>query len=200
VELRRRHRSHCAARFAASLVGSEGEILAEGRVADHPPGIQVLGYDDSIPMLGITFPRVIRLVCRSALAAGIGFCLLALGSEIYFAYFLSHSLSASARITSNGLDVSDGENYYCPEYRFEAADGITYTVTSHVCSNPPEYAVGQVVLVRYKSNDPSDAYIDSFLHNGPRTFAIWGVCALCVGFAFGWYERRRGINIGFRNR
>lgn len=63
---------------------------------------------------------------------------------------------------------------YAPTFRFKAENGRAYSVTSDVASNPPIFAVGQEVPVRYIGSNPMSAEIDSF-------WQLWLVAVVCSG-------------------
>ena len=50
---------------------------------------------------------------------------------------------------------------YAPRVRFTTADGQEIVFLSGTASSPPSHEVGDRVDVRYRSNDPTDARIDS---------------------------------------
>jgi len=108
-----------------------------------------------------------------------------------------HSLLANGAIASVDRE-NHGDGYlYCPTIRFQAEDGATYSVPCRVWDSR-RAAVGDPVLVRYKIDDPNDAWPESQVHTLPRDTADWGAFGLCLGFALRWYARRRGISLGLR--
>ena len=69
---------------------------------------------------------------------------------------------------------------YVPVFRFAAADGKTYTVTSGVGSSPPSFDEGEQVSVLYDPANPSDARIHTL-------FQIWGT-AVAACTVWGWFS------------
>jgi hypothetical protein len=135
----------------------------------------------------------VRLWCNAAFAAGIGFSILALGSGAYFFNFQLHSLVTTGTITSVDVQPDNDKNLYCAHFRYEAADKQTYSGSCHIWekSATQPLTVGDAVSIRYKSNNPKDAWLETQVHDFPRDTAIGGVCGLGVGFALLWYARRR---------
>jgi len=56
---------------------------------------------------------------------------------------------------------------YSPVVQFETYSGQVVDLHSSTGSNPPSYEVGEIVLVYYRPDTPSDARVDSF-------FSLWG--------------------------
>ena len=75
--------------------------------------------------------------------------------------------TVTALIETSG---QDGKTYYAPEYSF-AVDGRAYIGVSKSGSNPPAFAVGQPIHVRYDKTNPASNSIDTF-------FSLWGFSTL----------------------
>lgn len=84
--------------------------------------------------------------------------------------FLADSSSVSGQViglVSRQSCDQDDDGYrtcttvYAPRVRFTAADGRQVVFVSGTASNPPEHEEGDLVDVRYRSSDPTDARIDS---------------------------------------
>ena len=136
----------------------------------------------------------VRHWCHSAFAAGIGLSSVALWSGAYFLNLRTHSLVTTGTITSVDRQSDSDGHLYCPKVRFQASDGATYTVPCRVWVNRP-FAVGERVQIRYKTDNPNDAWRESQVRALPRETAIWGAISLCFAFALRWYARRRGISL-----
>lgn len=103
------------------------------------------------------------------LAAGATFFLVAICFSAYEAFFLTHSLRGQGVVIANvkshvSADPQAGapeQTNYCPQFRYKSADGITYISTASVCSNPPEFWIGEIVAVTYSKSSQSHAQIDS---------------------------------------
>ncbi len=156
----------------------------------------------SVRLVGMTGKGFYSLLTRASFAAGVGFCLVGVGSAIYFPHFRKHALQANGVIKNLVREEDNGDVYLCPEFSFQTPDGRNYKVDSHNCSNPSEFSVGEAVSVLYRPSDPTDAYIDS-----PGQFsgvAHWefktGAVALLVAIPLFWYARRRGIPIKWLER
>jgi len=133
----------------------------------------------------------VRLWCYSAFAAGIGFSVIAISSSAYSLIFGIHSAVANGTVVSVDRD-SEGLN--CPKFQFMAENGAMYVAPCHVWTDE-HFAVNDIVLVRYKRNDPNSAWRESLLQILPRETALWGAGALCLGFALRWYARKRRISL-----
>ena len=57
-----------------------------------------------------------------------------------------------------------GSGVYCPLFRFKTNTGETIEIESSFGSNPPSYAIGDKITVRYQPENPYGAKIDSFFH------------------------------------
>jgi len=66
---------------------------------------------------------------------------------------------------------SGGGAAYAPTFRFQDARGSQHTVSSSIYSAPPEFRVGESVMVLYASGDPQSARIDSY-------WQVWGLPSL----------------------
>jgi hypothetical protein len=139
----------------------------------------------------------VRLWCYAAFAAGIGFSILAMVSGAYFFSFQLHSLVTTGTITSVDVHPDGDKNLYCPHFRFEAANKQPYTGGCRIWEGAaaPPFSVGDVVSIRYRKSNPSDAWLEAQVQDVPNDSAMGGVCGLGVGFALLWYARRRGISL-----
>jgi hypothetical protein len=139
----------------------------------------------------------VRLWCKAAFLAGIVFSIVAMGSGAYFLNFRLHSLITTGTITLVEVKPDGDKNQYCPHYRFEAADNQSYTGVCRIWegATAPPFSVGDVVSIRYRKSNPSDAWLDTQVHNFPRDSAVGAALGLSVGFALLWYARRRGISL-----
>ena len=136
----------------------------------------------------------VRGWCHAAFAAGIGFSIAALWSAAYFLNLRNGSLVTTGTIMSVAGPNGSDDDLYCPTYRFQAADGATYTVPCRVWENR-HFTVGDIVPIRYKRVAPNNAWPESQARTLPRDLALGGACGLCLGFALRWYARRRGISL-----
>jgi hypothetical protein len=120
--------------------------------------------------------------------------ILAIALGIHTVVFLDRSVSAQGTII--GLapirDSNDNSLAFTPIFSFGSTDGI-YTVTSNTGSNPPEFAIGQRLEVRYDKNHPASARIASFrqLWLLPMAFGILGILASLTGLLLPIFEHRR---------
>jgi hypothetical protein len=77
--------------------------------------------------------------------------------------FLRHSVTAQATVVRQvAVKFRHTGMSYAPIFTFIAVDGRPYTVTSHLASSPPTYAIGALVTVHYEKDHPEDAIIHSF--------------------------------------
>jgi Protein of unknown function (DUF3592) len=84
--------------------------------------------------------------------------------------FLADSSSASGQVVGlvprQSCDTDDDghrtcSTVYAPRVRFTTADGQSVVFVSDTASNPPEHEEGDRIDVRYRTNDPTDAVVDS---------------------------------------
>ncbi len=100
----------------------------------------------------------------------VGFLLLGLAAVFTWrtSNFIKRSQSATGTVTTMVPVISrDSDSKqttsYAPVFSFKAANGETYSVTSHTSSNPPSFAVNDEVEVLYDPADPQHARINTFV-------------------------------------
>lgn len=91
---------------------------------------------------------------------------------------------------------SKGSVTYAPVIEFKDSQNIMHQVTSDMSSNPPDFARGQKVEVRYQPQNPQNAKIDDFweLYIAPLLLGIVGtVLTLITGTILfrAWQRRMR---------
>lgn len=97
---------------------------------------------------------------------------IALAMTVITARFIARSVVTQGTVTAlSEVSSDDGHPLYAPEYSFTAADGRLYRRVSRSASNPPAFAVGQAIPVRYDKTNPSSNNVDSF-------FSLWGFSVL----------------------
>ncbi len=102
----------------------------------------------------------------------------ALGMAAITARFVGRSTVVTGTVT--GLSEASGDHgtTFAPEYSFTTQEGRAYNGISSSGSNPPAYAVGETIRVRYDKAFPSNNKIDTF-------WSLWGfsiLFALAGGF------------------
>jgi hypothetical protein len=128
----------------------------------------------------------------TGLATGSCFLLLSVGFAVYEAFFLTHSSRTQGNVTANvethtAADAQTGtpaQTDYCPQFRYQSANGNTHIVTSSSCSRPPSFTIGEQVGVRYSNSNYDHAQIDSV---GDQwgfvvAFALVAVVLMPIGF------------------
>ncbi len=75
---------------------------------------------------------------------------------------------------------------YAPRVRFTTADGQEIVFVSGAASSPPSHEVGDRVDVRYRSNDPSDARIDSVTGVWLSSIITGGIALLFAALCGVW--------------
>lgn len=139
------------------------------------------------------FRYLVRLTCYAAFAGGIALSALAIWSGIYFWNFEAHSAATTGIVVSVDREGDGDDRLYCPKIRFQATDGVTYTVPCRVWEGR-YFAVGDEVPIHYRKDNPNNAWRESLMGT-PRESALGGVFALCVGLALRRYARKRGISL-----
>ncbi|UWZ87015.1 DUF3592 domain-containing protein [Occallatibacter riparius] len=133
------------------------------------------------------------------MAGGVGVAVIGVGFAIHTTLFLRSALSATGTVAElqSLKDDQSGGIVYSPIFRFAAADGQTYTITSSTGSNPPSFVVGQTVRVLYEREHPSDALIDSFgqLWLFPLIFCPLGIAFAAAGYLVLRFDRRLTVQM-----
>lgn len=121
------------------------------------------------------------------------FALISIGFAVNTAIFLNHSVRTTGTVTAlEEHEDDEGSVSYSPTFTF-TANGKAQTVRSNVSTNPPGFAPGETVPVRYRKSEPSDARVDTL-------WQIWGLEAISsigsvvmslVGLFFRWRVVKR---------
>lgn len=95
--------------------------------------------------------------------------------------FIKESTIAKGTVIDLILDRSSSSSsgVYYPVIRFKTESGEIIEIKSDTGSNPPSHKKGAHVQVRYISNNPYRAKIDSF-------FSIWFFCIISAGMGIGF--------------
>jgi hypothetical protein len=116
------------------------------------------------------------------------------GFAIYTSIWLCRSVSGQGTV----IDLvpqndDDGNVSYSARFRFKAHNGELWIATAGVATNPPSFAIGEVVRVRYLPNDPKSAKLAYFwqLWFQPVLCAGLGVFFIGAGYLLLRRERRR---------
>lgn len=118
----------------------------------------------------------------------IGYAFLALAAYLFIRR-LSAQLRGSAtvgRVVGHESRTDDGAVFYLPIVEFADLRGTVHRFTSVAGSASESPVVGATVRIRYLPENPSVAYIQSFLHMwaAPLACAVLGAGALAV-----WWQR-----------
>lgn len=109
--------------------------------------------------------------------------------------FVSESSTSSGQVINlvprQSCDKDDDgyrtcSTVFAPRVRFTTVDGRQVIFVSPTASNPPEYEEGDRVDVRYRSNDPKDAVIDSVSGVWLGAIVTGGIAALFAVFCAVW--------------
>lgn len=109
--------------------------------------------------------------------------------------FLADSSSASGQViglvSRQSCDEDDDGHrtcttVYAPRVRFTTADGRQVIFVSGTASNPPEHQMGDRIDVRYRSNDPTDAVIDSVTGVWLGAIITGGIAILLAALCVVW--------------
>lgn len=106
----------------------------------------------------------------------------ALGAFIYSLSFVRTAARADGHVVQLQKDESDPTSFHTV-FTFRDSRGTEHTVRSALASSPPEYKVGDSVVVLYDTNSPADAKIRNFFSLWGMTFitALLGLLGLPVG-------------------
>lgn len=149
-------------------------------------------------VIGLWFRVWVLVLC----VAGPLLLAISLASTIYTEAYLHRCTATTGTIVQNVAVREQHQNgsvtiNYAPVFRYTADDGHTYTVTSSISTNPPEFAVLQQVSVLYVHGVPGSGKIDSFLQlwTGPMVAAGLGVVTSAVGYTLLFVLRRRKMRL-----
>lgn len=95
-------------------------------------------------------------------------------------------VSTFGRIVRFEARETDGSVSYHPCISFQDQKGNSYTFTSNAGTYSPQIEIGEKVPVRYLPDDPTLAFIPTFLYMwaAPLTFLILGLGGLSAGSGF----------------
>lgn len=100
--------------------------------------------------------------------------------------FIQKATETQGRVTALTpvTDKQNGSVTYAPVFTYTASDGQTYTITSSMSSNPPDFAVGQNVPILYDPQNPAGARLKSAgqLYLIPLIVGPIGLVFIAVGF------------------
>jgi hypothetical protein len=138
----------------------------------------------------------------TGMATGSCFLLAAISLAAYESFFLTHSSKAQgivianieSQVAADPQTNTAAHTNYCPQFRYESADGATHTVTASTCSAPPSFAIGEQIRVNYSNSDYDHAQIDSFGDQWGLVlgFGLAAVVLLPIGFVL--LRRVRPLN------
>lgn len=99
---------------------------------------------------------------------------------------LSRSSVAEGKLVAymkNTMDDDGWRESFLPIIEFRALDGTDYRFTSVAGYTQKKYPEGHAFMVRYDNNNPSEAFIDGFLHiwSGPLAVIVIGVASFIIG-------------------
>jgi hypothetical protein len=98
--------------------------------------------------------------------------------------FLARSVATQGMVIAYARSSgSEGGSTYRPVVRFTLADGRVSQFADGLATNPPSYAVGAAVPVRYDPFDPEQARIDSRMRLWlvPSILVAVGALLLAIG-------------------
>ena len=122
--------------------------------------------------------------------------IIAAGFAAHTAYFVHSALRATGTVVEiTSVASGSGEDQtigYAPVFRFQAADGHTYTVISNTSTNPPEFSDGETITVLYKKSNPAGATPDAFwqLWTTPFVLVLVGAIHGVLGLVCLYFDRR----------
>jgi len=96
----------------------------------------------------------------------------ALGAFIYSLNFVRTASQAGGQVVQLQKDESDPSSFHTV-FTFRDSRGAEHTVKSALASSPPEYKLGDAVVVLYDINSPAQAKIRNF-------FSIWGLAFIAA--------------------
>lgn len=139
---------------------------------------------EAVARLQGTRPATIaKLVIGLGCAALLG----AVGTGVHTWHFTrtAHRTIGTVIEMQEHTDKDSGSISYAPTFRFQDASGTVRTVTSRFFSSPPEFRVGDRVVVLYRADSPQSARIASYwqLWGAPTLLGMIGGLELLIGLA-----------------
>jgi preprotein translocase subunit SecF len=147
----------------------------------------------------MTFGRAFRLVAILLGAVTVILAVICGVMVVRTQAFLAASSTTSGQVIGlvprQSCDTDDDgdrscSTVYAPRVRFTTADGQQVVFVSDTASNPPEHEEGDRIDVRYRTNDPKDAVVDSVtgiwlgeIITGGLTAVFAAMCAVWVVLA-----------------
>jgi len=103
------------------------------------------------------------------------------------------TVTSVERVESYDSDTGRTTHTYKPTLRYTAANGETYTGTTHISSSGYDFAVGETVAILYDPADPADVRVNSFvsLYMLPLVFGLSALVTLGLGIFFLVRARRQ---------
>jgi len=132
-------------------------------------------------------PAVLCFICAAITL------LAAIGTGIYSAYFLCASSPTNATIF-DVREQKDSEGHFSrfPVYRYTDTNGTEHRDTTNT-SDGREFAVGDIIPVRYLRSSPGESRIDYFTYHWLLPFLLAGVSPVtaAIGGALFWNYKRQ---------
>lgn len=115
------------------------------------------------------------------------------GMTYYQIVFRQDALQAPGEVISLSENCDDEGCAYSPVVRFTTREGETIYYDSTFSSNPPEYQIGEKVVIFYKSENPEKAIIAG--EGGVLRFIFMGVGGLIIlaGLIFFSFNLRNSL-------
>jgi hypothetical protein len=136
------------------------------------------------------------ILCRIWLVCGLVTLVLGFGFGTYTSIWLFRSLPGQGTVTDLIPQTNnDGNINYSAQFRFKARDGQLYTATAGVATNPPSFAVGEDVRVRYLPTDPASAKLSYFWQLWFEPVLSAGLGMLFVGAGYLLLRRERRASL-----
>lgn len=119
--------------------------------------------------------RVLWFLCRVWLVCGLVTSASGIGFAVYTSFWMYRSVSGQGTVIDLVPQTDgDGTISYSARFQFRAQDGEVCTAMAGVATNPPSFAVGETVRVRYIPHDPRSAKLSYF-------WQLWFEPVLCAG-------------------
>ena len=132
-------------------------------------------------------PAVLCFICAAITL------LAAIGTSIYSAYFLYASLPTTATIVEV-REQKDSEGHFSrfPVYRYADTNGTEHRDTTST-SDGREFAVGDIIPIRYLRSSPGESRIDYFSYHWllPILLAAVSPVTAAIGGALLWNYKRQ---------
>lgn len=124
-----------------------------------------------------------KIVCTVFFLIGLGLMVGAWFMYDHQKNFLSAASFTQGRVTDLARNSDSDGDTFAPVVAFTTPQGTEVEFTSSVSSNPPSFAVGEIVEVAYHADNPLNAQINTFWSLWLGVIILGGMGVFFAGFS-----------------